>query len=101
MPSGVDGVSLLVRWLIEGSRGGVTRARILMLLRERPRNAHQLSQELGLNYRTVLHHLEVLARHGLIARLYEGYGAPYALTSLAERHWSVIEDSIRRVGVRL
>ncbi len=99
--SSVDGVKLLVKWLIEGSRGGYTRARILLHLRERPMNPHQLAKALDLNYRTVLHHLDILMRHGLVSRLYEGYGAPYTLTPVARKYWDFIEESIRRVGVRV
>ncbi len=82
---------------MEASRGGPTRARILLLLRDLPLNPHQLARKLGLNYRTVLHHLEVLEKNGLVERLGDGYGAPYMLTEEASRNWSVVEESINRV----
>ncbi len=87
----------LVRWLIEGSRGGATRARILLLLKETPLNMNQLAQKLGLNYRTVMHHINVLERNGLIDRVGEGYGSPYILSREAEECWEVICESIVRV----
>ncbi len=90
-------VRLIVRWLIEGTRGGRLRARILLLLRDGPMNAHQLARSLGVNYRTATHHLRVLQEHGLVERLGDGYGSPYVLTSLAEEAWPVIEESIRKV----
>ncbi len=70
---------------------------ILLALRERPSNPHRLARMLGLNYRTVTHHLEVLSRHGLVRRLTQGYGAPYVLSDLARARWGEIEESIRRV----
>ncbi len=86
----------LVRWLIEASRGGETRARILLLLKEYPLNVNQLARRLELNYRTVLHHLNVLSRNGLVDRLGEGHGSPYILSNEAEEHWDIIEESICR-----
>lgn len=83
--------------MIEGSRGGATRARILLLLKEAPLNMNQLAQRLGLNYRTVMHHINVLERNGLIDRIGEGYGSPYMLSREAEENWEVICESICRV----
>ncbi|MCE4599279.1 MAG: winged helix-turn-helix domain-containing protein [Desulfurococcales archaeon] len=95
-----DEVKLIAAWLIEGSRGGITRARILLLLKDKPLNPHQISSILKLNYRTVTHHLEVLAKNGLVRRLSNGYGAPYTLTRIARSNWSIIEEYIRRVDSR-
>jgi len=50
----------LLWYLIAGTRGGMNRARILEALHERPYNANQLSETLGLDYRTIRHHLELL-----------------------------------------
>jgi len=97
MKSGEDGIRILSVWLIEGSRGGPTRAKILKLLKEKPHNTHQIAKALNLNYRTVMHHLEVLSRHGLVVKLSNNYGAPYILSPMARRHWNIIEESIRRV----
>lgn len=90
-------IRILVKWLIEGSRGGPTRARILLLLAERPQNPNQISRALKLNYRTVIHHLEVLERHGLVERIGEGYGVPYTISEHASIYWSVIKESICRI----
>ncbi len=86
-----------VIWILEASRGGPMRARILTILRRQPSNPHQLARELGVNYRTVLHHLRVLEENGLVERLGQGYGRPYVLTIEAEQAWSIIENSIKRV----
>ena len=52
----------LLWWLITGKRGGVNRARIIKKLKERPYNAHQLSKELDLDYKTIRHHIKILWR---------------------------------------
>ncbi len=85
---------ILVRWLIEGSRGGETRARILCIIKEKPLNPNQIAKELNLNYRTVIHHLKVLEENGLIRRFRSGYGTPYILSEEALNHWEVIKESI-------
>ncbi len=90
-------VKMLTIWLIEGSRGGKTRARILMALKKSPANPHQLAKRLGLNYRTITHHLKVLEDHGLVRRIHNSYGAPYTLSEAAEKYWKIIEQSICKV----
>lgn len=91
-------IRLIVRWLLEGSRGGKLRARILLLLKEKPMNPNQLAKELGVNYRTVIHHLRILQEHELVEKLGgNNYGAPYALTRLSEEIWEYIEEVVRRI----
>jgi len=58
--------------LIEGSRGGKTRAKILTSLIGKSYNAKQLADTLDLDYKTIRHHLDVLSENGLITG--ERYG---------------------------
>jgi DNA-binding transcriptional ArsR family regulator len=89
-------VERLIWFLLAGTRGGPNRARIIAALRERPRNANQLAEHLGLNYRTVLHHLEILAEHGLIATpAKDAYGAVYFVGGAMERHFDLLERILR------
>lgn len=70
----------LLLYLLEGTRGGESRSRILAALQKRPQNAHQLAKALRLDYKTVLHHLGLLTRHALVLRLKgSSYAAPYTL----------------------
>ena len=87
---------LIVKWLLEGSRGGKLRAKILLLLKEKPLNPNQLARLLGVNYRTISHHLKVLEEHGLVKKLRNSHGAPYVLTELSERIWGYIVESAKR-----
>ncbi len=88
-----------VLWfLIAGSRGGYNRARILKLLEERPRNAHQIAEGLELNYKTVVHHLEIMLRHELVVNpAKEEYGSPYFLSKLMEHFMPVLEEILKEV----
>lgn len=62
------GSSESILWyLLVGTRGGANRLRLLTLLRERPYNAHVLSELTGLDYRTVRHHLDTMVDHRLVA----------------------------------
>ncbi len=70
----------LLWYLLAGTRGGPNRIRILEELRVHPNNAHQLSAQLGIDYRTIRHHLGLLERNGLVYRpVGRGYAAPYEL----------------------
>lgn len=88
---------VLVKWLLEGSRGGPLRARILLILHDKPSNPHQIAQQLNINYRTATHHLQILEKHKLAQRIGRGYGAPYTLTDEALQHWQTILNSINKI----
>ncbi len=87
-----------VLWfLIAGSRGGYNRARILRLLAERPCNAHQIAEKLGLNYKTVIHHLDLLLRHDLVVNpMRDTYGSPYFLSKQMEHSLPVLEEILEQ-----
>ncbi len=78
--------------LVAGTRGGVNRARILVRLKERPRNANELAGELGLDYKTIRHHLKVLRRNDLVMASEEAYGTLYALSPTILRFWEEFEE---------
>jgi len=83
----------LLWYMLAGTRGGVNRARIIQLLKERPCNAHQLSEALGLDYRTIRHHLELLLKNGLITRpAGDAYASPYFLSQFLEANYAVFEE---------
>ena len=84
-------------WLIAGTKGGVNRARIIHLLNQRPYNAHQLAENLGLDYKTVRHHIKVLEDNNIITASGEKYGTMYFLSSL----WKKIMNFSSRYGRKL
>lgn len=86
-------------YLIAGTRGGYNRARILRLLAHRPSNAHQIAEELSLNYKTVTHHLELMGKHELVVKAVEdAYGAPYFLSKVMEHYLPVLEKIMKEVA---
>lgn len=89
----------LLWYLIAGTRGGANRARILEVLRERPCNAHQLSETLDLDYRTIRHHLDLLQKNGLLSKpVGDAYASPYFLSPVLEANLEVFEEIRRRSG---
>jgi DNA-binding transcriptional ArsR family regulator len=87
----------LLGWLIAGTRGGATRARIIVALKETPQNANQLATQLGMDYRTIRHHLRVLEKNRIITAMGEGYGVTYFLSPAMEENYGVFEEILKRL----
>jgi len=79
-------------WLIAGTRGGATRARIIMALKEAPRNANQLANLLEMDYRTIRHHLRVLEKNRIIVSAGDRYGVTYFLSPQIEENYALFEE---------
>lgn len=87
----------VIWWLIVGTKGGVNRAKILRALHERPYNANQLSEVLGLDYKTIRHHLKVLLENKVITEAGVGYGMVYFLSEGMEGEYEVFKDYLDKV----
>ncbi len=85
-------------WLIAGTKGGINRARIINELNERPYNAHQLSEKLELDYKTVRHHIKILEENKIITSTGEKYGTMYFLSSQLEDNYKLFEDIWKKMG---
>jgi DNA-binding transcriptional ArsR family regulator len=85
----------LLGWLIAGTRGGPTRAKIIVILKETPQNANQLATALGMDYRTIRHHLNVLQKNKIITSMGEGYGMTYFLSQTMEDNYAVFEEIMK------
>ena len=66
--------------MLEGTRGGNTRAFILKRLIDKPHNANQLAKALDMDYKTTRHHLDILKRNGIIAIRGKRYGKIYFIS---------------------
>jgi DNA-binding transcriptional ArsR family regulator len=87
----------LLGWLIAGTRGGPTRARMIETLKETPQNANQLSNLLGMDYRTIRHHLGVLEKNRIIISAGEGYGTTYFLSQVMEENYVLFEEILKKI----
>ena len=87
----------LLGWLIAGTRGGVTRAKIIKALKETPQNANQLANLLQMDYRTIRHHLKVLQKNRIITSAGEGYGTTYFLSPQMEEKYALFEEIVNKI----
>ncbi len=98
MSSSARSLKYILGWLIAGTRGGTSRARIINALNERPLNANQLATLLETDYRNVRHHLDVLQKNGIITAAGEGYGMVYFVSPTMEANWAVFEEILKKIG---
>jgi DNA-binding transcriptional ArsR family regulator len=84
--------------LLGGKRGGEMRAKVIRLVRERPSNINQMATELGVDYRLVQHHIEVLKRNSLVTATGERYGLTYFLHPWFDSHYDVFEEIAKKLG---
>lgn len=88
----------MVLWsIIAGTRGGANRARILDLIKDTPLNAHRISTQLGLDHKTVAHHIKILAKNGLVKKAEKDYGAEYELSDIMVQNQDTLDDIVRRL----
>jgi predicted transcriptional regulator len=87
----------LLWYLLGGTRGGESRARIIRALKERPSNLNQLATRLGVQYRLIQHHIEVLKRNSLVTAAGEHYGQTYFLNPWLDSHYEIFEQIAARL----
>jgi len=87
----------ILGWLIAGTRGGTTRAKIIKELKKCPCNANQLSKNLELDYRTIKHHLHVMLKNKLITVIGDGYGQAYFIHPVLEENYILFEQISKRI----
>jgi len=80
-------VRRIIWWTFTGSRGGPNRARLIVAIKEKPMNANQLATQLGMDYKTVRHHLNVLYKNHLLIGVGEGYGTMYFISPELEQDY--------------
>lgn len=74
----------LLWFVFAGSRGGLNRLRIITTLKEKPQNTNQLANELGLDYKAIQHHINVLKKNNLISKEGEKYGITFFISTFLE-----------------
>lgn len=97
----MESTKRLLWWMLAGSSGGLNRGRIILLLRVRPYNAHQIAVELGLDYKTVRHHIDVLVENNLLISRGDGYGKMFFLSPELETDFAVFERIWAEIGKNL
>jgi DNA-binding transcriptional ArsR family regulator len=88
-------------YVLGGTRGGENRARILHELSIRPLNLNQLAEKLGVDYRTVTHHANVLKSNSLVVVEGERYGAMYFLSPRLQAGFEMFREIADALHYRL
>jgi len=95
----INSMNNVLWYLVAGTRGGYTRARIINSIREKPANANQLAKSLHLDYKTIQHHLNILVENSVLAVIKRGsYGAVYFLSHQIEADIKSFDEIWERIG---
>lgn len=91
----------MILWsIIAGTRGGINRAKILNLVKDTPMNANKISTVLNLDHKTVIHHVEILAKNELVIKAEKNYGTEYQLTQIMKENQNVLEEIMLKIGTK-
>ena len=82
----------LLWFVFAGSRGGITRLKIISKLKENPLNTNQLAKELSLDYKAIQHHIRVLEKNNMITKIGEKYGVAYFISTFLEVNMETFEE---------
>jgi predicted transcriptional regulator len=88
--------------LFAGTKGGATRLRIIKELTKQPKNAHQITKAMKMDYKTIRHHLKVLSNNKLIIELStspkNNYGATYHISDFTKSNKKIINEIWEKVN---
>ena len=87
----------LLWFVFAGSRGGLNRMRLIQTIKEKPLNANQLAKELGLDYKAIIHHINVLEKNNLILKEGEKYGVTYFISTFLEVNMETFEEIAQKL----
>jgi DNA-binding transcriptional ArsR family regulator len=91
----------LLWFVLGGARGGENRAKMIHELSLRPLNLNQLAERLGVDYRTVMHHAQVLRTNSLVLIEGEKYGAMYFLSPRLQASLELFESIVKDLNFDL
>ena len=97
MSANARSLRYLLGWLIAGTRGGITRAKIIKTIHDTPQNANQMATALKVDYKTVRYHLEVLEKNRIVTSVGDKYGATYFLSQVMEDNYVVFEEILKKI----
>ena len=82
---------------LTGTRGGIVRLKILMMLNRKSYNTNEISKNLFLDYKTVQHHIRVLEKSNLITSSRKRYANSYRLSSLLGANKDMLKEIWEKV----
>ena len=91
----------LLLYLFTGTRGGLTRLKIILLLLDTPSNTHQIALTLKFDYKAIQHHLRVMEKNNIVAKLSDKYGATYHVSAFLEYNIHALDEVIDKLDRKL
>jgi len=85
-------IKMLFWSVFEGSKGCINRVKIVLQLEQTPLNANQLCKRLGLDYKVVERHLEILEKQNLVEKVGYRYGSIYFLCPILESNFNLFNE---------
>ena len=83
---------MLLWSVFAGSKGCFNRVKIVLKIKHTPLNTNQLSEQLGLDYKVVERHLDVLEKNNLVSKVVNRYSVTYFLSPLLESNLSLFDE---------
>ncbi len=87
----------LLWFVFAGSKGGLNRIRLISAIRKTPLNTNQLAKELGLDYKAIQHHLNVLDKNNLITKVGDKYGATFFISTFLEVNLETFDEIVTKL----
>lgn len=88
----------ILKLSIAGTRGGLVRLQILLILQKKATNINQLAKYLNLDYTTIQHHIRVLIKSYLIASSNKKYKNEYMLSPMLNANTHILEELKENIG---
>lgn len=67
------------------------------LLQGHPYNTHQISQELGMDYKAIKHHMQILEKNSIIGKFNAQYGATFYPSVIFEENKNLFDEIVSRI----
>lgn len=90
----------LFQFLFLGSRGGISRIKIVKAVIESPLNTNQLAKEVGLDFKAVQHHLKVLLKNNVVSTMGEKYNVVYFPSSLLDENIDSFNEIVSKTEAK-
>ena len=85
-------IKMLFWSVFAGSKGCINRVKIVLKIKQSPLNTNQLSHDLGLDYKVVERHLEILEKNDLVTKIGSKYGVTYFLSPILESNLNLFDE---------
>ncbi len=85
-------IKMLLWSVFAGSKGCINRVKVVLQLKKTPLNTNQLSEQLGLDYKVIERHLEILEKHELVTKVGDRYGSTFFLSSILRSNQNLFDE---------